>query len=700
MGRRNRLYFILRRLLSPAAALALLLLGVSLAVVYANRLYPLFFKMTSYPQREELLGYEVSLSAERQYEIYKGGLTRLRDIKISYPLAYESGGCELKYGAAIYDHEGVGRLYAGPGQTVYSHMRYLIKFKYDLKNKRCESKDLYVLSSDLPKSITIQLVNTRLGDGAIIEQPESRGIKISFERGMLPRMSVEPLSVAASDPFLPERTTPRGGKFSIPKPKEISPLIHPYESLNDFLIAEMKRRIESCRTTRVCDSVLAAVAKVTDRNFLRLAEEARSVGMPVEIISSHRYRLDQEADDFSAQGEIIQYSPWLWVRGSPYSKYGLGRLQMHTKFVIFGDDMVVSSNPSIRAGLRNASREYSLVYRDPDAVKIFKEIFTAIRTSLYYPVKVNMGDEALVLFNANRPRHYAVGAEKPYLAIDTDEGVRSSAYGILHEILSRSPDRLTVVMSPIRNSCAPYRIDRCLYGILGDRGRAGKLDLILNGYYFVPESKRVPPQDAGRAAWTRDALKEAASSSAAYRIFGDWAGRGSRTQLYMEYSRGLSTHHERVALIGEDLSVLGSANWGAVGTLNTLEVIRSKSLNRALAEEIRTFDEPWFVSERADDKPAKFRYGRCEFMFEVGAEPARRTQEVIVPARRITEELSRRYGDAPAGPLKIIEPEAPVGFERLSVRKIDLLDEAKLSASYNCVEDAQGRTYVVRTPIQ
>jgi len=696
----------IRRML-PGSILALLI-ALGLLYIYSNSLYRFLGLTTQYTEVRQSAGFEISFGAKRSFEMRDHSVPVVRDLRISLPISAATHGCEMLYAAAVYDFSRNTALFPGPGQFAFTNPRYLVKFKYDLKNKRCESKDLFVMEGDLPQAISIQFVDLIVDQEFVSETPREVGLRLKFKGQNLEALSfdLESIPLQKSFPFIAAKSTPRNKSFSLPKFSNFELLIHPYRSLNEFILNETKRRIEKCKSTHVCDKIQAAVAKISDLEFFKLIEQARSIGMSVELISNFRYRLDQEADEYSQEGNLFNYSPWQWLRGSPYSKFNTSHLPMHTKFVIFGDDLVVSSNPNLRGGIRTRSREFSLVYRDPAVVKIFSEIFTLVRTSLYYPLKVNLNDELIILFNAVRPRAYAVSTEKPYVVIETDEGVRSSAYGVLYEILERLADKpLSLLMSPISNSCAPYTKDHCLFDLLETRAKQANLDMYLNAFYYIPESVMLEFIRNPKSSWTSSELHRAIEHNSAYQIFTNWFEKNSgQPQLSVELGLNMGTHHERLALLGDEISILGSANWGNSSTLNTIELIKNHALNQKLRSEYNTFREPWFVGERKDARALKRRYAHCEFLFEVPVTPLAPTAPRNFSKAQVMAEMAARYPEAHTDSLQIVEPildQLMSGNESQGFSKRALSDQFTSLSSYLCLENqSSSETFVLRLVAQ
>ncbi|MBX7136897.1 MAG: hypothetical protein K1X83_02850 [Oligoflexia bacterium] len=689
----------------------LLLIGLSVVFINSNQLYHFLSSSAGYDSAARIGNYRFELSPERTFENADQIKIKLRDLKISFPLSYELGACELFYAGAILGfREGAG-VVPGPGQFSYRNTRLLLKFRYDLKNKRCESKDISIVSGDLPESIKLQFVATRLEAQRLVETPDPHGVMLNFSDPL--HFSAQLIDVPPQAPFLSSRTTKRNTLFSVPRVPQTELMIHPYQSLNDFVAQELERRIQRCRSERSCAPIWMAVAKITDRRLLELLDQAQIIGLPVEAISNYRYRLDQEMDDWDSGPQEFQFSPWFWLRGSPFSQYGAGRLPMHTKFVIFGDDFVVSSNPSLRGGLRNRSREYSLIYRDTAVIDIFKEIFALVRSSFYYPLKVDLTHDLVLLFNAVRPRQYSISAEKPYVAIDTNEGVRSNAYGVLYELLDRHPGQLDMAMSPITDSCAPYRSEHCLFELLENRAARQDLSLTLNGLYYTPVRNRPAVSDRATRFWDAARFKAALDGSAPLQIFRSWFG--SKTEAlttYIEFSRPMSTHHERAALLGDDVSILGSANWANTSTINTIEVLRSKSLNSELRNEFQTFKDPWFVSLRENGCTNPSCFGRCEFSFELGNPPVVSTPQYRVSKQQLLTELKRQHPEAQLEGLQLVIPNQQSGLNR-PLKKEDLSaaapnfqlfplqDDFFSPSAYLCLTTPDHESsYVARLPIQ
>lgn len=695
-----------RRRVVPGVLLVIVIL-LALTLIYSNDIYRVLGKTPVYEYSTTSGEFRFDLGKEREHKMLDGVTYKLRDLKVSYPISASGGGCELLYGAAVFDHDPeVPAPPAHSWQYAFAKPRYLLKFKYDLKNKRCESKDLFLLSKDLPRGFVLQFVQVELHPDKVVETPLSEGVEVRIlKEANSPTIVASSVTVPPGDPFISAQTTRRVKSFSVPHPQGVSLLIHPYEPLNEFVALEIRARIDKCKKTGVCDAIRAAVAKISDVPLLELFEEAREAGLPVELITNYRFRFDREADEIPGPGKLLTHSPWFWLRGSPFSKKASLYFPMHTKIVVFGDDMVVSSNPSLRGGYRHRSREYSLVYRDPAVTAIFKEIFTLVRTSLYYPLRIDLNDELLVLFNADRPRQYSVSSEKPYVAIDTNEGVRSNAYGVLYEILARSAGPMSLVMSPITDSCAPYRVQRCLFDELRRFAQAGKLDLVLNAYYYLPDEQRgfMPSFEPN---WTPATLNAALQPSRQYQELKSLYPDGETgPRVFVQRDRGSSTHHERAALLGGDTSILGSSNWAVPTTINTIEVLRSREVATRLRSELATFNEPWFVAKRDPRFESETAYGVCDFVFEISTSPTLQISRPVDLAV-ILDTLKARYNlfalDRPMILLPTREAddlESKVPVERFDPKNDVVPHEVFSGSSYLCLADGnRAAAHVVRIP--
>lgn len=541
-----------RRRRGTRAPLVLLALAAAIALVtiYRNALY-LSWSGHGYWRELEGTTFSVAIGFEEDFH-FTHGEGRAARIKLSFPFDEAGLGCELNYGVGLFERGSAQR-------------RYLLKFRYDLRNKRCECKDLYFVSGFIPDRATFQLVRVTKEEDAIVETPEPLGVAVTFgQDGENLDATLREVSIAQEEPFRRAERTPLVERFSTSlRPEQREVLVTPRDSIGHFVVQELTRRMERCRDTGECDRIRIAVAMATDPLVLDTLDMAADAGLRVEWIENLHGRDDEHP---------TRLLPYKWLRGNPLLD-ATGILPMHTKFVIFGEDTVLSTGANLDFDRWPNSRQVAVVYRSEEVAAIFGELFTMIRTSLYYPVKVDLRDDLVVLFNAERPRGYSAFSAKPYLAIETEQGVRSNAYGILFEVMARTPGPMRLSMSPLSDTCERHERMRCFFELLEDRASQGELELVLNKAFYLGDEPFVGP--GGRSF----------SATPAFRRLVDLFPPDAKgLRLMTRPGKELSMHHERLGLLGDDLVLLGSANYARTGSLNTIEILRDPALYRELAE--------------------------------------------------------------------------------------------------------------------
>lgn len=621
---------------------------------------------------------------------------RVFPIRVEIPLARVPYGCEFLYGAAVYQyHLSHERLIEMP--------RYLIKFRYDLRAGRCVSEDLSLVDREGPVTVLLQLVDVQLGATEYVEIPRPQGIEIKAASPGQPEFAL--ISIEPREPFRLPRVTQFNPKFSHdldPQQREL--FVAPYDDIKGVILEELARATDLCQSGSACPSVRGAIAELLDPDISQALDDARRAGVSVDVVTNYRAQSESSRLITLEQGELrtvtARYegpSPWMWLRGNPHRL--VLKLPMHTKFLAVGDSFVVSTNANFNFMFTASSREISMVYRSPQIVRLFDEVLTQVRTSVYRPLAVNLEDPFILLFNADRGRGYSVTQRKPFVPIETNEGVRSDAYGILLEIFSRVEGPVTLAMSPISNGCGTYRRRRCLFEMLSGLVAEGRLELFMNAYFYLVDSAGAGDEwRYGRPDY-HDFMSERFKPIQA--LFG--VDHLTQPQLFMQKGNSYSLHHQRAGLLGTDLVLAGSTNLGQTGTLNVMELIRDAEIHRALQAEFDTFDEPYFVSPAHPWTPANKRLGNCEFTFE--RDLLRRSVYRRKQFHRsdLVAELQRRHGLGASERLEIVEPlPAPAAddgvryISDVELSAIPVEDEFTSWSSYLCVRAGQRDEVAVR----
>ena len=360
------------------------------------------------------------------------------------------------------------------------------------------------------------------------------------------------------------------------------------------------------------------------------------------------------------------------------------RLPMHLKFLIFDGETVISSNSNFNFERFGYSRELTLVYRSKRIASIFEEIWAMTRTTLFYPIKVDRTLPVTILFNADRPRGYSASDRKPYLTVRTETGESANAYGILFELLDREQKPLLLAMSPVSNYCAPYEKLRCLDDLLSQRRASDSITEIMNSFFFFD-----PDHEA-----------ESGASTPLNRKFLSMVSHYPKKPHLMTLSDTAgSLHHERLAVLGDEVIIAGSANWARPSSLNTIEIIRNSEINRTFAAELRTVQEPYFVAIENPSvlDPHGIESHGCRFFFERDLLSDHPIQRWRIDSAELRREVSGVFGESD---ILLIEPAPSDGSTPNFVpRAIPRTGEFEVETSYLCIHSpVQNRSLVVMIP--
>lgn len=540
-----------------------------------------------------------------------GRMTRI--FKLAVPMNTTMGGCEFMYSV-------VEASYRRKKLAAYEFLeaRYLTRFEYDLKNRRCESKDLFIFEDDIPKSFEIQLIDVSLSNELVTETPRMEGFRVSFGSSFDPD-SIEVLKhrFNQESSLRKPQSNVRNREWSADiRPEQIEMLISPYEQLGAIIEEEFRSRISRCREENDCDSVKVSVSVMNDPELLRLLSEAEEAGLSIDNLTNVLWRNFGEGDPETSV--VMGFKPTQWLRGNPHLELA-GFLPMHAKFIIFGDDTVISANSNFNTSQFYSSREYAVLYRSKELAAIFSEIFSMIRTAVFYPVRVDTRKNVSILLNVIRPRAYSVLFRKPHLTIENHDGTRSTAYGILFHLLHNQEGPLVLDMSPITNSCAFYQKRLCLFDVLKRYVEKDRLELIANSYVYLPRdfTNSVMFGD-NDVLWNPDTLQDDLMLEPHWSLIENlFEGSEPQIMLKIMADKALSAHHGRLAVLGDELVLTGSANYANASTINTIEVIRAPLLNQKVRRELATYDEPYFIVPRKADRWSMRSYGNCEFIYEL-----------------------------------------------------------------------------------
>lgn len=545
--------------------LIFLLLSLSLFQIYRNPISKFLLDLEPYPfelaSRDSNI--RVSISAPTTYRL----------VKIDFPLEDSGAGCEFVYGRARWTH------WNPLDRKTYTN-RYIFKFAYDLKNKRCESKDLFLLTDSADQKLEFQLTQVTVEPHRVLESllPHSWTIDFHSAPQGPPTASLKESPLNAENRMVPDRETSRSNKFSLPKLEAVDAelLVAPDQNIGNRILSEIQNRIDVCKRNRICEPIQVAVAGILDPRFIEAFVQARAVGIPVEILTN----FEDPQSPFREEFERLQ--AWHWLRGNPFET-GM-KLPMHFKVIIFGNDLAISSNSNYMFTQFPTSREVAIVYRQPEIIKMFQEAVSLARTSTFYPLQVDLNDQFILLLNSERPRAYSAHSQKPFIEIISEQEISSNAYGIMYYLLDNSPEELSLVMSPITNSCAFFQKQRCFFDLIRAKANQKKMHLVLNAYFYHHQTESLwNKKDAYSAQDFEPALAEI------QKIF---EGFPEGLRLYSQMDKTFSTHHQRYGRVGKSWIFAGSANFAFPESLNTIEVIRKPDWALRLEAEEQTFDHP------------------------------------------------------------------------------------------------------------
>ena len=624
-------------LLTNSLGAILILLG--LVFVYRNQLYRETNLMPLYKRYQTINNFTIDLGEKSLSKVSWPGQP-YKTLKVSFPIEDSGKGCEFIYGAAILHFT---KKPPGDNQSYYNDPRYLIRFEYDLKNRRCESKDLRFYLSDFPQNLKLQFIRISIDQNTINENPDKSGIELNFRPDAEGITDIKEINIEAQAPFIPQRATIRNQKFSLNhRPDEIEQFITPYDNLTDFVLSEFDRRISLCRQGIRCDDVLVAVSKISDHRILEKMNLAEQAGMNVQTVVNGSYR-DFSQNDQSGQ---MKYSPWYWLRGSIIDgKYG-GLLPMHTKFIVFGNDLVVSCSTNYDHDFAKGSRQAALVYHGERVARIFKEIFTFVRTNLFYPVNVDLKDSLIILLHAERGLRYTVMSKRPYLSVRTNEDVSSSGYGIAIELMRRSAGKLWLSMSPMTDSCFYYKNKLCFFNELKTKAQKGLLQIALNSFFYVDHYRLNERLKDQKPFLTNPELEIAQRflKSNTTAITNLYDSDKSDLSMYLGPGWAGSNIHFRSAIIDDDTILNGSGNMAFPQSINTVEIVKDQKLHDQLLSDFKTDADPYFILDDPTQARSFGRYENCEFVFEKDIFRLKAYQPKSFKFEELDNEAYRKHG--------------------------------------------------------
>lgn len=529
-----------------------------------------------------------------------------RILKFGIPFSAAPNGCEFVYGAVIQHFE-PGRF--GNDFHVVDAERHLVRFEYDYKNLRCESKDLSIVIVDPPTSLVLQLVDVELGPETLTERPRPMGYRISIEDDELAAVAEEP--IAPREPFRTVTVTKAVRRMSANlAPDEVRVALGPVESFGDLVHEQLARVTRSCLRDRHCPPVLIAVAHMPEVTSLALLDKAKAAGVPLDVITSYQPRAHKRHERTE---DHARFAWWNWHRGNHFIGKLSGLLPMHAKFIVIGDELVIASDSNLTYNTRNFARNLTSIHRSPEVIAMYKAIFAMIRTAVTYQLEVDLRDNYVLLLNAERPRKYAATARRPFTPITTEEGVLSSAYGIVMKVFATVPGKIELFMSPLSDGCFRYSRRYCWSDLLRSRLDSGRLALsITAGLLNVP----VDEIDPAKPLWYQPSIGAHLASKAKGLEYELARSYPQLVKVFSGRAQLLSVFHHRMALLPPDTVLGGAANLVYPYTLNLVELIRNPEIFRKVKLETKTFDEPYLALRRDVDSGTKDAESHgCTFVY-------------------------------------------------------------------------------------
>lgn len=634
----------------------------------------------------------VQLEQPRPSRIKEEKSALVRRMKFSFPFSEAPRGCEFVYGAVVEKYP----QQRSEGSLIrMDTVRKLIRFAYDYKNLRCESKDISLHLSDLPYEIAVQLIDTELRDGWLEERPRSMGI--SLLKSENENFNARTLEIEANEPFRKLHRSPHVVDMSAQIAEDqVEALFGPHDSFPKLANREIEISIRECQMNKRCLPIRGAISSIRDYAFYEVIEKAKRVGVPIDLVINASERAYYPG---TYKTPSLSYTPWMWLRGNRELGPFDGMLQMHTKFLVFGDRVVLSSNNNITGETRSVSRGLTMRYTNPDVIRIFDGLYGSILTGIPYPYHVDRNKNFNLLLSFERPRRFVASAQRTYTPITTEEGVTSSAYGIFLEELARREGAFKLFMSPITDDCFTYDRRRCFLSELQARAKAGTMDLDLAGTFYLNGGR----PDRKVPFWRDPQLPDHEVFAKRMSVWMDLR-RAYPERLRISSGRKsvYTIRHERYGVIYPDTVMSGSANFVFPYSLNIVEVVKSPNVFRRVDEEIQSYSEPFVVIPYVNGiGHVGIPFKDCIFVVEQPFAGTKAPLKKRFSRRKLMNNLQSKWPGIAAEDLTIVEPpETAWGDEMVdSPLETTTLDNEYFSAwsSYLCVSNRKtGATTVVR----
>lgn len=588
--------------------LLVLLLGIY--EVKRNELYRIFVRGEKYIFSHQWGAVELSVSLPYR----TGGLedspdARYRVLKLSFPFGALTPACDQLYGLAVYNFERAGE---SPRRR-----RLLFNFAYDVPNGRCESKHLFLDDLGNPESIDVQLIDIHSADETLTEVPRAEGLRIGLQgRAFDPlTISFEPRTFAPSFPFISSQRTPILTEFSAnPAAQDAEALISPRDDLQAQLTTAFTQAIERCRRERRCEPVRAAVARIDDDEFAKLFVAARQAGIDTEVLISFRPWIGRP--DVRANQPLNELEPLEWLADNPYIPYRRGlRLPMHTKFISFGDRLVFSGI-NLYFDRYPYARVSMMKYSDVQIGGMFQELFTRIKSANFTPKRIDLRKSFSLMLGGEKMQRIAAIRRSVSPGVITEEGLKTSAYGVALYLMDDAQSSLTLSMSPLSDGCHEYRTERCLYDVLARKFSSVATVLYENPFFFASKEQR------DQRAKDFIAGGFAAGELPRLQSYVQALGVAPTDIVWQKLPFGFAgTYHHRMAVVDHDTIIGGSANLAHELTLNTVEVLRSPALATRIEAALKPQAQRYYISpiraEMSEDEMRHFaRDGNCLFVPE------------------------------------------------------------------------------------
>jgi hypothetical protein len=588
-------------------------------------------------------------------------------IKLSIPYSLKSKGCEFNYGTVELQDSKV----TSGNEIKFSKNNYLIRFKYDSKNSRCESKDFSIKLSQIPATIIFKIYNIEHYDDKIVETEFENTYKIE---AFTKQQSIEiKINSILNKDILPNHYQKETNFSSNLSSNEVKIKFAPWESFGLIVKDQIKLHIDKCIQRHECEAIKYAISIISDPEVFELLEYAQKVGISVEGIIN----ANSQISSFKNYHKLnFNNSPLMWLRGDKNLNLYKGILQMHTKFVIFGDNLVISSNQNLDKYGLEGSRGLTIEYHTPKVVSMFKSIYQIIKTGVPFPLFIKSSDNFQLLFNHYRPRSYIASAFKNYTPIIVDRNIVTNAYGYVLNEISNAKKQVQIFGSPISDACYNFKGLKCFFNILNQKNKENLLTIGLSGTFYLSEHGRNyihPSQEIN--------LKIKDNFEKFIPFIKD---NPKSIKLFKENFSNYTSHHERYVVIKDSALIGGSANLVYKYSVNTVEIFKDNKIIMSAQDEIDTFDEPYIAFEAVIKEYNTYqKFKNCMFRIEKDIFSVPKDINKLIPLNLVSK-IRKKLSVSADDKLVVVEPDAESNTPNKYFFK-ELVPNINIQASRICI---------------